>query len=51
MTPIKLDAIHLLGFDRQSVASAKIGKTSGAKVGLTKKNQSAKIGATKVRAV
>lgn len=52
MTPIRLDVTHLLGFDRQTVVSAKIGvpKKHGAKVGPVKKSQSAKIGISKVRA-
>ena len=58
MTPIKLDAKQLLGFDHATVgakigkAGAKIGisKKPDAKIGLIKKRQSAKIGVSKVRA-
>ena len=60
MTPIKLDATQLLGYD-QTTAGAKIGKAAAgakigkpkkpdAKIGQTKKRQSAKIGLSKVRA-
>lgn len=58
MTPIKLDARQLLGYDHSTVganigkAAAKIGlsKKPDAKIGQTKKRQSAKIGSSKVRA-
>jgi hypothetical protein len=60
MTPIKLDATQLLGYDHTTVgakigkvaAGAKIGKPKkpDAKIGLAKKRQSAKIGISKVRA-
>ena len=60
MTPIKLDARQLLGFDQTTVgatvgkaaAGAKIGvpKKPNAKIGPVKKRQSAKIGVSKIRA-
>ena len=49
MTPIKLDATRLLGFDRQTKVGAKIGKPKkvGAKIGGVKGSPRAPTG-TKV---
>jgi hypothetical protein len=47
MTPIRLDARQLLGFDQTTVVGAKVGK-AGAKIGVPKK-PNAKIGPVKKR--